>query len=823
MSKTINIGIDLGTTNSSICHFDKGEVKIFKDPSNWKDTIPSVVAFKKDRIIVGEQAKVYIEKSPQNTMGLFKRKMGTNESFKIKSLGKSISPIELSAHVLKELKSFVQDSSIDMSSTVITIPASFDTIQSNATKKTGELAGFKEVVLLQEPIAGSLAYANSTKENLEDTKWLVYDFGGGTFDVALLSISDGEMKVLDHEGDNFLGGSDFDRLIVEKIIVPYLEEKYDFYDLVNELQNSNGKYNKLYYKLLYVAERAKINLSTKTSADIEFEIEDEMDEEIEVFFTITRDDFEKIIKSYIVSTTEMIKKILTNNSLRTNEIDFVLMIGGSTYIPYIREYVEKDLGIRVNTDIDPTTAVAIGATYYAGNKKRATSKNQKKDILSLFKIKMAYEKSTQEDSEYLAIKVDGDTKGFTYKINREDRGFSSGSIALTNRISEDLPLVKDTYNFFNFSIYNNYGNIIQSESIEISQGKYTISGQPLPEDICFEVDDSDNKTKLELIFKKNATLPLKKTITKDINKTIKMNSDDEIIINVLEGDGNAIPEANKSIGKIKISGKDIDRDLLKGSDIEITFEMSESRDVTISAYLSMTDQEFQETFNPQNRDVDVYQLTDDIEVLSDDLDNSLKFAKENNDYQKIDELYEIQSEMTKLEKELNTLDEENTTDKRYQIEDKKRAVAKDYYASIKDEKLNKLQKEYLDLKSEVEKLVAQYGDYAEQEYFKEIVEKESIYLKSNNISKIEELLEELQIMQYQMLWKQPEFVKGIFDWLVNDKPHYKDSSRANILIGKGFKYLERENIEELADITRELFSLLSREEQNKVQNKIGFY
>jgi len=823
MSKTINIGIDLGTTNSAICYFDKGEVKIFKDPVSWKDTIPSVVSFRKDRIIVGQKAKEFIEKSPQNTVGLFKRKMGTNENFKIKSLGKSITPIELSAHVLKELKSFVQDTSIDMSSTVITIPASFDTIQSNATKQTGELAGFKEVVLLQEPIAASLAYANSTKENLEETKWLVYDFGGGTFDVALLSVSDGEMKVLDHEGDNFLGGSDFDRLIVEKIVVPYLEENYNFKNLVSELQNSNGKYNKLYYKLLYLAEQVKIQLSAKTSADIEFEIEDEMGEEIDVFFTITKDEFEKTIKSQVVSTTEMIKKILTNNSLRANEINFVLMIGGSTYIPYIRKYVEEALGIKVNTNIDPTTAVAIGATYYAGNKKKTTSENQEKNIITPFKIKMAYEKSTQEDSEYLAIKVDGDTNGFTYKINREDGGFSSSSQALTNRISEDLPLVKDAYNFFTLSVYDNHGNIIQSENIEISQGKYTISGQPLPEDICFEVDDSDSKTKLELIFKKNATLPLKKTITKDINKTIKMNSNDEIVINVLEGDGNAIPEANKSIGKIKISGKDIERDILKGSDIEITLEISESRDISVSAYLSMTDQEFQETFNPQNRDVDVYQLSDDVEVLSEDLDKSLEFAKEDNDYQKIDELYEIQSEMTKLEKELDSLDEDDTTDKRYQLEDKKRAVAKDYYASIKDERLNKLQKEYLDLKSEVEKLVAQYGDYAEQEYFKEIIENESVYLKSNNISKIEELLEELHTIQYQMLWKQPDFVRGMFAHLIQDKPQYKDSSRANILLGKGLKYLERDNIEELADITRELFSLLAREEQNKVQNKIGFY
>jgi len=819
MAQTINLGIDLGTTNSAICYFDKGEIKLFKDPVSWKDTLPSVVSFRKDRIIVGQKAKEYIEKSPQNTIGLFKRKMGTNETFKIKSLDKSISPIELSSYVLKELKTFVQDKDIALDSAVITIPASFDTIQSNATKQAGELAGFNEIVLLQEPIAASLAYANSKSQNLEDTKWLVYDLGGGTFDVALLNVEDGEMKVLDHEGDNFLGGSDFDRLIVERIVIPYLENNHNFNDLKNELQNSNGQYNKLYYKLLYLAEQVKIQLSTKTSADIEFEMDDE-----DIYFTITRDEFEKIIKNDIIKTIDMMKKILTTNSLRNDDIDFILMIGGSTYIPFVRKYIEDVLQIKVLNDIDPTTAVAVGAAYYAGNKKKTTSEKNAVKQSSKFKIKMAYEKSTQDDTEYLAAKIDGNIADFSYKITRDDGGFDSGLKTLSNRISEDLPLVKDSYNFFKLTIYDKFNNIIQSDNIEISQGKYTVAGQPLPEDISLEVDDyNQGKTKLELIFKKNTILPLKKSITKDINKTIKMGSNDNITINLLEGDSNAIPEANKTLGFIKISGNDIDRDILKGSDIELTFEISESRDLTVSAYISMTDQEFKEIFNPKSRNVDILDLADDVEVLSDDIDESLDFAKENNDYQKIEVLYTLQSDIEKIQKEVDTVDENDTTDKRYQLEDKKREVAQEYFKTIRDEKINKIKKEYLELKPEVERLVAQFGDYSEQEYFKEIIEKENIYLNSNNISKVEELLEELESLKYQMHWKEPDFVKSMFAWLVKDEPSFKDESRANLLIGKGLKFLEKENIEELSDITRELLGLLSRKDKEKVENRIGFY
>ena len=259
MENTINFGIDLGTTNSAITKFVKGEVIVFNNPLDYgRATLPSVVAYRKDRIIVGSGAKKYLEKDPKNVIGAFKRKMGTSESYKIKSLNESKTPIDLSAQVIKELKTFVNtDENID--STVITIPASFDLIQSNATKEAGYQAGFKQIVLLQEPIAASLAYANMKKtRELSDGQWLVYDLGGGTFDVALVKINEGEMKIIDHEGDNFLGGADFDQLIVEKLIIPEINEEYSFENLENDLKSAAGKYNARYYVLLKRAEEAKI-------------------------------------------------------------------------------------------------------------------------------------------------------------------------------------------------------------------------------------------------------------------------------------------------------------------------------------------------------------------------------------------------------------------------------------------------------------------------------------------------------------------------------------------------------------------------------------
>src|ERR1035437_8240555 len=168
MENRINFGIDLGTTNSAIAKFVKGEVEVFKNPlETGKETLPSVVYYKKDKVVVGSSARTYLERDAKNVFSTFKRKMGTTESFKVKNIDQSKTPIELSAEIIKELKGFVHTGE-QVDAAVITIPASFDVIQSNATNESGLLAGFKQVILLQEPIAASLAYANRSEEHTSE-------------------------------------------------------------------------------------------------------------------------------------------------------------------------------------------------------------------------------------------------------------------------------------------------------------------------------------------------------------------------------------------------------------------------------------------------------------------------------------------------------------------------------------------------------------------------------------------------------------------------------------------------------------------------------
>ncbi len=833
--ENINLGIDLGTTNSVVAIFKQGEVQVFRNPISWKETLTSVVAFRKKRITVGEKAREFLEKDPKNVFGGFKRKMGTAEKYQVASLGKEISPVELSSHILKELKTFLPPEEKN-DAAVVTIPASFDTVQSNATKESGFMAGFRQVVLLQEPIAASLAYANQNKtKELENGYWLVYDLGGGTFDVALVKIQEEEMRIVDHQGDNFLGGRDFDAGIVEKLIIPFLNRKYTFDNFEKELKSAKGKYNKDWYVLLNKAEDAKIQLSRQKSTEIEILMTDDVGNEVDELFELSREEFESIIEPSIQQTVDMIKAIISENQLVKNEIQFILMVGGSTYIPFVREKLKKELEIDVNCEIDPTTAVAFGAAYYAGTKpkelpEQAEESSQNNEEASKqapeaspeLKIKMAYEKASKDTEVFFAAKVEGHYRNYFYKIYREDGGFDTGLKQLEEKINESLPLVKNSYNYFQLKVYDRQNNEVETnvERIGITQGKYSIVGQPLPEDICLEIDNPElNETELHVLFKKNSILPIKKTETRLINKTIKAGSNDKFIINVMEGTAKSIPVANKTIGFMEINGKKLKRDLIKGADIELEFEISESRDLKIIAYIPMLDQEFIEIFKPSKRHIPVERLIMEINDLINSVDEEIATAVRIEDYENAKKLNGVKSELEKLKENSHDLSEDDITDKRYQIEDKKRKMASLIYESTKDKHINKLSHDYFSEKLNCKMVMNRIGNNGEKERFKKITGDEKEIMNANNPRVIKEKIRELQELMYSALWRDSNYLLNIFEWLKTRRNEFRDTKQAESLIDSGNKAVQEENYNSLRQVNISLLNLLPPETKQEAINR----
>jgi molecular chaperone DnaK len=825
MNQTINFAIDLGTTNSLIAKYNAGKVEIFKNPASLKETLPSVVAFRKERIIVGDKARELVEKDPANVMSLFKRKMGTDESFFIKNLNDTRNPIQLSATVLRELKNFVYSGEA-VPSVVITIPASFDTIQSNATKKAGYEAGFQEVVLLQEPIAASLAFANKTEEGVDiDGQWLVYDLGGGTFDVALVRFEEGEMRVIDHEGDNFLGGLDFDSLIIEQIIVPFLRSQGDFGDVLKEMKSSDGRYNKLYYVLRYKAEEAKIMLSNAWSTEIEFEIEDLNGEEHELVCPISRESFERCIKGKIEGTIEMIRAILDRNDLHSSEIQQIILIGGSTYIPLVKKMIGTELQITVNQSVDPTNAVVVGAAHFAGGKNRKIEAGAPNKTTvasgsapSIF-LKTAYQKATHDREEYFIADVSGNTVGVSYRIIRQDGGYDSGQKGASNRITEILPLVPNTLNSFSIRLTDTNGNVVSCnvETIEIVQGKFTLHGQPLPNDICIEVDDfQNNTTKLDVIFEKNALLPLKKTLMRSVSKTISKGSSDSLVINVLEGSRYSSPASCLPLGIIEFRGEDLTMNLVKGSDVEIVLEISESRDLKIQAVLLMTDQEIEDVFSPSARAVNLGKLSTEVVELLYYARRELQHLEREELFKEAAKTQKCISELEEIQAQLQQTNDKDITDLRFQLEERKRKLAQILDSVLKDRNAEGVKNDYFDAKRFCE-YALEKGTPLHKERFERVITNERSFLASNNSALIKSKEKEL----YQLAWtinqNDPSFIISLFHHFqfLDD---YLDPQKAKQYIALGEKALERQNYQELKSILYQLDSL--RPDHKRAEEKI---
>lgn len=821
-SNTINFGIDLGTSNSLIAKFERGEVQVFKNPSGFKETLPSIVGFRNDRTLIGEQARAYLLRDSRSVVSRFKRKMGTSESFNIKALGASKTPVELSAYVLKELKTFVQ-SGEDVDAAVITIPASFDTLQSNATKEAGLQAGFKSVVLLQEPIAASLAYANKERGiDLKNSQWLVYDLGGGTFDAALVRIVEGELTVMDHEGDNYLGGTDLDALLVEKVVVPELNRRGKFEDLLGSLKSQSGSRNALWYALLAKAEDAKVELSAKTSTEIDLgtvTVEDDEGLSVDAILTITRSDFEAVIKDAVDSTIDMVKRILTRNSLQPTDLKFVLMVGGSTYIPYVRKRVQEVLGIAANSSVDPTNAVAIGAAYFAGTKERGLAEaDAQKGSGAAVKVRMAYNKTSQEVEELFTAKVEGSGEGMQYRIVSDDGAYDSGLKKLGSRILEDLPLRAGAYNVFTLKVFDAKGSAVplDNDVIQIAQGRYSVAGQMLPEDICLVLDDTAaNDTKLVPLFNKNVVLPSQTKRTQEVGRTIVKGSNDELRILVVEGPSNRHSSTNKPLGMLLITGKQIARDLIKGTEVDLKVSMSESRDLTVSAYLNGTDQEFSQVFAPKSRHVSTAVLATETLQLESKLQAELEDAEKNGQKDVAAGLEKTLGTVQSLMGEIAELKDDDVTDKKYQLEDRKREAARAMYELTSGKRLEQARRDYADTKSECAKAVQESGNDRERNQLKDVLNREQTFINSNVPEKIQAEVEALRTIMFGIIARTPSFLRGTLEHLNEKRAAMNDQIQASRLLEAGKRAVASDDWDEVRTICGRLWDLLPEEQQVK--------
>ena len=350
MSKII--GIDLGTTNSCVAVLEAGEAKVIPNPEGNRTT-PSIVCKKNGETIVGDAAKRQAETNP-NTIRSIKRLMGTNE--KVEMEGKKYTPEEISAMILTNLKETAEKYLGEkVTKAVITVPAYFNDAQRQATKNAGKIAGLEVELIINEPTAASLAYGFDKQDKMQTI--LVYDLGGGTFDVSVLELGDGVYEVKSTAGNNRLGGDDFDERIINYLVETFRKE--------NGIDLSTDKM--AMQRLKEAAEKAKKDLSGVTTTQISCPfITQGENGPLHLDVTLTRAKFESLISDLVESTLKPVQDALKEAKLTKNDIDHVILVGGSTRIPMVQELVKKELGKEPNRSVNPDEVVAMGAAIQGG-------------------------------------------------------------------------------------------------------------------------------------------------------------------------------------------------------------------------------------------------------------------------------------------------------------------------------------------------------------------------------------------------------------------------------------------------------------------------
>lgn len=616
----IDYGIDLGTTNSAICRMEKGEPVVIKTDV-LKDTMPSCVSFTKRKSVKAgdsafndmksdkRRASKIGKKEASNAYVEFKRTMATNTRYYSSFMDRDYSSEELSAEVLKTLKSFVTDE--NFSSVVITVPAKFTVNQKTATLEAAKMAGFKQCELLQEPIAASMAYGLTSEE--KDGIWMVFDFGGGTFDAALLKVEDGIMQVFDTEGDNYLGGKNLDYALVDSIIIPYLMKNYNLSSTIADAD----KKEILRDAMKTYAEEVKNQLSFKEKEDILSNLgdlgEDEDGEEIELDLTITQEEAFDVMRPYFQKAVDICKNLLQRNNLSGSQLNKLILVGGPTHCPLIRQMLKEQITPNVDASIDPMTAVATGAALYASTLDAEISDNEIQ--IGTLKLELGYESTSVETSEWVSVKLaDGSPLSKVWiELLRADKAWSSGKteVDLTGNVIE-ANLLEGKPNSFSIIAYDDKGNVMPCfpSEITIIQGT-KVGAAPLPYNIGIAIWNDNKKRGVFRMAKgleKNKPLPAIGVVN-DLrtSKQLRPGVEEDILtIPVYQVDDFSEAEGKTAslyehVADVIVSGDDVDYLIPVDSVVDITLKVDSSEQMKLEAHFLASDMTVEKELNTSKK------------------------------------------------------------------------------------------------------------------------------------------------------------------------------------------------------------------------------
>lgn len=622
--ETVDFGIDLGTTNSAIAASTGADAEIVRNNLRFEYTPSAVYIGRSGTVQVGKRARDRLDTDPADAHAEFKLQMGVRDAHRaFAAADRVLTPEQLSAEVLKSLRQDVRRAyDEEISAAVITVPAAFELDQCDATRRAAELAGLEFAPLLQEPTAAAWAYSAAAADVPRRGFWLVYDLGGGTFDAAVIQVEDGEFTVVNHAGDNFLGGKLIDWTLVDDLLVPAARGLTGLSALDRADQRQAGNIA----KLKQAAEDAKIELSQALSVEIDLDLEDQRGARVPFTHRIERAELERMAAPLYRRSVELCRRALAEKGLAPGDIERVLLVGGATLAPALRELLAdpvEGLGIRLDHSLDPVTVVARGAAVFARTQRVPHDvKHRAADIGDVL-LDFANKPTGRADDPLVggqartADAADGngstesrDWTGWTIEFVHAADGmpeWRSGHIPLDPGGSFATRLnARTAQNTYAVELRTPQGMLVRTSPDRTTYQRMDFEGgdATLSHSVGIWVEGND----VAWILRKGTELPASGRLVLESTVDVRRGRRTGLIkVPVVQGE-RPRADRNSVIGELEIQADAVTRDVPVGSEIEVHVGIDQSFGVRVEVYIPILDEEY-------DIKVDLGRDTPDVGVL----------------------------------------------------------------------------------------------------------------------------------------------------------------------------------------------------------------
>lgn len=808
------VGIDLGTTNSAICSFDGESIRLYKSPEQHDVTPSAIFIDRRGNKYVGSRAYNNAARNPDNAAVLFKRLMGTSTPVKLPAVNLTMTPEECSAEVLRALYGYLPEEirGDGDTGTVITVPAAFNQMQKDSTMAAADAAGLGRVALMQEPVAAVMSVMRQRKN---DGVFVVYDLGGGTLDIAIAESISGRVTLLAHGGIAMCGGRDFDRILFDNIVKPWLLENFD----LPEDLTTNPQFKSLLRMATWATEKAKIELSQKEEAvvslpETELGVRDQAGEEIYIDITIDRKRYDGLIGPKVEETIVSARETLEKAGLSPHDVERVVFVGGPTHYKPLRDKVAFELGIAPSTDVNPMTAVAEGAAVFAESIDWASQSRGRKSARGAISaggaldLSFNYIARTPDSKAKIVAKLGSAAPaGVEFQIDSLDTGWSSGRIALKDGAGIELNLTKPGDNTFKVFVFDSNGGPVslREDKIVIARTAASIDAIPASHSVGVEARDKvGGRLSLDYLVREGDQLPKKGKKTFKAGESLKAGSAGSIKFKLWEGDISDPINDNRFIGMFEIKGTDFDDGVIAaGAELICEYEVRDSGNIVLEVSVPSISGSFQSGRNFYSSQEGKVDYTNQAKNIQEQSDHTLQRLDEM--ASKVDDP-RLEQAREKLEQastiKTDEADPETAKQAMDHVQEAKRLLALTRKEHLKDIRQLELDKavDFFD------KVVRQHARPTEASSFDNLVKTAQRAIGSPS-GDFESHLDDLRSRSFMILWRQDWFVIERFKWLAEDAYLFPDAREHAQLVAAGAEALKANDIDKLRAVVAHLDSI----------------